>query len=124
MRVFSVEEANALLPFLRKALAHIAEEQRALRRLAPEIQPAQERAQFGGGSEFGAVFLRHLIRFHQYAQEIASHGVVVKDYELGLCDFPFYLHGQLVYLCWKLGEARIHWWHEPDAGFAGRQPLD
>lgn len=124
MKIFSLEEANALLPFLQKAMTHIAAEWQALRRFAPAVQPAQERATFGGGSEFGTVFLRHLIQLYDHERQVAAHGVIIKDYELGLCDFPFYLDGQLVYLCWKLGEERIQWWHEIDAGFAGRQPLD
>lgn len=51
-------------------------------------------------------------------------GVEVKELETGLIDFPSLRDGRIVYLCWRLGEGRIAWWHEVDAGFAGRTPLD
>jgi len=58
-------------------------------------------------------------------QEITDLGVLVKDLDLGLIDFPALREGREVYLCWQLGEeGRIAWWHETDAGFAGRQPFD
>ena len=57
------------------------------------------------------------------AQEILSLGVEIKDFEQGLCDFPHWRDGRVVYLCWQRGEDRIEWWHDTDAGFAGRQPL-
>jgi hypothetical protein len=49
------------------------------------------------------------------AQKIESAGVLVKDYDVGLCDFPYNHHGQVVYLCWKLDEESINWWHEVDS---------
>jgi hypothetical protein len=54
---------------------------------------------------------------------INSWGVELKGLDEGLVDFPAERDGHTVYLCWKLGEDRIAWWHEIDAGFAGRQPL-
>jgi hypothetical protein len=55
---------------------------------------------------------------------IAELGVIVKDLEAGLVDFPAMRGGREVYLCWRLGEDHIGWWHEVDSGFAGRQPLE
>jgi len=49
--------------------------------------------------------------------------VEIKDFDQGLCDFPHLRGGKIVYLCWKKGESRIEWWHDVEAGFAGRQPL-
>ena len=51
-------------------------------------------------------------------------GVLVKDLDKGLCDFAYMMDGRVVHLCWKLGESEIGWWHETNAGFAGRQPLE
>lgn len=58
-------------------------------------------------------------------QELSELGILVKDIESGLIDFPTLRDGREVYLCWRLGEGeRIGWWHEIEAGFAGRQPLE
>jgi len=51
-------------------------------------------------------------------------GVILKDLEVGLVDFPAHRNGREVYLCWRMGEDNIRWWHETDSGFAGRQPLE
>ena len=124
MKLFSIQEANDLLPFLRQSLARIHQELRGIRGLVTEVQPAQRQAHFGGGSLYGPAFIRHVLTFQQYARQVQSAGIQVKDYDLGLCDFPYDLDGHIVYLCWKLGEEDVRWWHEIDAGFAGRQPLD
>jgi hypothetical protein len=57
-------------------------------------------------------------------EAIQETGCVVKDLEVGLVDFPTLLRGQEVYLCWKLGEEHIGYWHGLEEGFAGRKPLD
>jgi hypothetical protein len=57
-------------------------------------------------------------------EEIQRNGCLVKDIEEGLVDFPSMREGQEVYLCWKLGEKRIAWYHGIDEGFAGRKPLE
>jgi len=51
-------------------------------------------------------------------------GVVIKDVEIGLCDFPFMLNDKLVFLCWKSGEDQVCWWHDIDSGYSDRQPID
>ena len=50
-------------------------------------------------------------------------GVIVKDLDIGLCDFPYLMEDRIVYLCWKLGEKKIEWWHEVHSGYSGRHPL-
>ena len=55
---------------------------------------------------------------------VRGMGIEVKDLDMGLVDFPSQMEGREVYLCWKLGEERITWWHELDAGYASRQPLE
>ena len=56
--------------------------------------------------------------------EIDSIGVQVKDIDIGLLDFPCIVEGQVVLLCWKMGEDAITHWHSPEEGFAGRKPID
>ncbi len=55
---------------------------------------------------------------------VRAYGVELQDPATGLIDFPTQMFGRVVFLCWQLGEPRIAWWHEVDAGFAGRQPLE
>jgi hypothetical protein len=56
-------------------------------------------------------------------RELRQLGIELKDHYIGLIDFPCRLNGREVYLCWRLGEADVAFWHELDAGFAGRQKL-
>ena len=57
-------------------------------------------------------------------QQIGSSGVLVKDLDIGLIDFPCLMNDREVYLCWKLGEGHIEFWHHIEDGFAGRKPVD
>jgi hypothetical protein len=57
-------------------------------------------------------------------EELKAVGCELKDFELGLVDFYALLDDRLVFLCWRLGEPRVEYWHEVDAGIAGRQPVD
>jgi hypothetical protein len=124
VRVFTLSEARSLIPRLRKLLARVIKEREALLDMRVEIDLAREKAsQGGGGSALGAIYLTHLIAFSEAVQEIEYIGVQVKDLRTGLVDFPYDRDGRIVYLCWKPDEDEIGWWHEVDAGFAGRQPL-
>ncbi len=62
-------------------------------------------------------------RLNEYVEELRQLGVDPKSGVDGIVDFPSTLDGELVYLCWKLGESEVQHWHRMDAGFAGRQPL-
>ena len=122
MKVFSVEEAQALLPEIKRLWRKIDAARAAMRRLAPEAKRAAQQ-HGGGGSIHGLQYVHALIALMENAQEILSHGVEIKDFEKGLCDFPHLRDGRVVLLCWMKGEDRIEWWHDVDTGFAGRQPL-
>lgn len=122
-RTFTLSEARSLIPRLRKLLARIAREREALMKLRAELDRARAKAEYGGGSPFGATYLVHLIAFSEAVQEVELLGVHVKDFRTGLVDFPHERGGRIVYLCWRPDEDEIGWWHEVDAGFAGRQPL-
>jgi hypothetical protein len=63
-------------------------------------------------------------KFDVLIHEIQATGVLIKDINLGLLDFPALKDGREVYLCWQYGEGEIAFWHEIEAGFAGRQPID
>lgn len=123
-RVFTLSEARGLMPRLRKLLNRVLKEREALLDMRVEIDLAREKAEAGGGgSPMGPAYLAHLIAFSEAIQEIEYMGVHVKDLRTGLVDFPYDRDGRIVYLCWRPDEDEISWWHETDAGFAGRQPL-
>lgn len=124
MRLFTLEEANALLPEVRRLFRQIDEATAILQRLSPEVKRASEHAaDGGGGTVYGGQYANALTGFLASIQEILSYGIEIKDFERGLCDFPHVRDGKTVYLCWQRGEESIEWWHDIDAGFAGRQPL-
>jgi hypothetical protein len=78
----------------------------------------------GGGMESGSIYVKSLYEVGRLTSEIDQMGVQLKDYTRGLIDFPSMREGRVVLLCWQLGEDdEIRWWHDLDAGFAGRQPL-
>src|SRR5262249_7088827 len=123
MKLFTLEEANALLPEVKRLFAEVDEARATLRRLAPEAKRASE-SQGGGGTAYGFQYSAALANFIASAQEILGLGVEIKDFDQGLCDFPHEREGKIVYLCWRRGEEAIEWWHDLDAGFAGRQRIE
>jgi hypothetical protein len=125
MKVFSIEEANAMLPTVRDILLRIQRAHRRLRSFQDAARHAAEGAeQGGGGMPDGPRYVTHLIELFSSAGELEALGVQLKDYERGLIDFPSLRDGRVVLLCWHLGEGdQIEWWHDVEDGFAGRQPL-
>ncbi len=125
MKVFSLAEANELLPYVRKLLHSIQREHRRLVSFQTAAQAAAEAAERGdGGIIGGATYARALMKLAAETGEVTALGVQLKDYARGLIDFPSLRDGRVVLLCWQLGEAdQIEWWHDIEAGFAGRQPL-
>lgn len=123
MKLFTLEEANDLLPSLREWLLAIRHAQKVLQILTPEAKRAHRAAEQNGGIPRGSQYAEALFIIVRTMQSIADLGVEIKDLERGLCDFPALHEGRVVYLCWVLGEDRIEWWHDLETGFAGRQPL-
>lgn len=122
MRLFTLDEADALLPEIKRLWQKIDRARGTMRRLAPEARLAS-RQTGGGGIMHAGEYVRALTGFIAGVQEILEQGVEIKDFDKGLCDFPHMRDGQVVYLCWMKGEDTIEWWHDTDAGFGGRQPL-
>lgn len=125
MKLFTVEEANALLPQVRSIVRRIQRAHAQLAARREEAQAAASRAELGGGGiACGADYVRHLQMLAAASSALETLGVQIKDYERGLVDFPSLREGRVVLLCWHAGEGdRVEFWHETDAGFAGRQPL-
>jgi hypothetical protein len=123
-RIFTLAEAQSLLPRLRSLLAEIIEEWERVRRLNPEVQKARDHAQFDGFSKSGVEYVESVSHLMFLIHQVKEMGVLLKDADKGLCDFPYMRQGRVVYLCWQLGEEQIQYWHDIEAGFAGREPLD
>ncbi|MCS6884513.1 MAG: DUF2203 domain-containing protein [Acidobacteriota bacterium] len=123
VKIFSLEQANNLLPLLRPLMRKLLKSYRSMLELEPHIQPARQKNLMDGGSVFGVAYIKLAEEFVATYSKIDEMGVLVKDLRIGLCDFPHIRDGRLVYLCWKVDEEKIGYWHEVDSGFAGRQPL-
>lgn len=123
-RVFSLFEANQLIPQLQSHLTTVQERKGVLIETREEVQKASANADHGGGTTVGSHYVKSLQDISMNLRAIHELGVVVKDIDLGLCDFPHVRDGRIVYLCWKLGEKEILWWHEVTTGYKDRCPLE
>jgi len=120
---FTRTEASELLPRLRPLLEEIREEWGRVKSLNPEIQKARDKAMFDAYSPYGVEYVESVSHLMLVMSQVRATGVVVKDLEKGLIDFPYLKDDHVVYLCWQLGEESIDFWHEIEAGFAGRERL-
>jgi len=125
MKMFTVQEANALLPNVRIIVGKIQRAHRQLSTYREEAKKAAQAAeQGGGGLADGVAYAAALTALTLQLAELEALGVQLKDFERGLVDFPSLREGRVVLLCWQLGEGdELEWWHDVDAGFAGRTPL-
>ncbi|PYS12866.1 MAG: DUF2203 domain-containing protein [Acidobacteria bacterium] len=122
--IFTLAEAQSLLPRLRTLLGELGREWKRISELNPEIQKARENAPLNGYSKFGVEYVESVSHLMSLIHEIIDLGVLLKDADKGLCDFPYIRDGRMVYLCWQLGEDTIRYWHDVETGFAGREPLE
>jgi hypothetical protein len=119
-RLFTVEEADELLPELTSPLERI----RASRQVVLEGGRAvADSAAANGGGERGKEYWEALRALRKDVEAVLELGVVLRDPETGLIDFPARREGHDVFLCWRLGEERVMFWHSTDTGFGGRKPL-
>jgi hypothetical protein len=119
-RLFTVEEADELLPELTAPLERI----RASRQVVLEGGRAvADSAAFNGGGERGKEYWEALRALRKDVETVLGLGVILRDPETGLIDFPARREGREGFLCWRLGEERVMFWHSTDTGFGGRKPL-
>jgi len=119
-RVWSLDEANEKLGELRERLPRIREARRVL--LASGRKVAAHAPANGGGEEGAEVFEATRV-LRTELEVLSAEGIILRDADTGLVDFPSEHEDRIVYLCWKLGEDEVAHWHEVDAGMAGRKPL-
>lgn len=124
MKLFTVREANELLPDVIPKLEAIRDLYVIIDGLRAEARAAAGASSLGGGMEGGTGYVNTLYQIGKHTTEIHELGIEIKDPSRGLIDFPSMRGDRVVLLCWQIGDGdEIEWWHEMDAGFAGRQKL-
>ncbi len=127
-KFFTVTQANATLPLVRAIVRDIVDLAKGIALLQERLEQRKPGGQGRTMSreeiqQLRADFRHNQARLEECIQELGQLQVELKDPLIGLVDFPSRLEGREVYLCWRLGEAEVAYWHEVDAGFAGRQLL-
>lgn len=122
-KLFTVSEANSLIPKLLLDIPKIQKLSERLETEFPDVAQARRNAQLNGGSAQGAVYLQVAMVFQSMIKDLEEKGCILKGIEHGLVDFIGLIDGREVYLCWKYPEQSIEYWHEINAGFAGRQKI-
>ena len=131
-KYFNRCEAEGLLPMIEDCLESALHQKQEISGLDEELSRAAARIMVLGGSfppytdlaKKKAERDKFASKLEEALNKIHQTGCIVKDLDQGLVDFPSLLKGEEVYLCWKLGEERIEYWHGIHEGFAGRKPLD
>lgn len=119
-KTYTVEEANALLPYLAPTLVELREKFEAGEHLRAVVARS---AATNGGSPDRDKWSRTMARVAELMERIEEWGLLLRDVASGLVDFPTTIDGVDGWLCWRLGEPEIGYWHPGDEGFAGRRPL-
>ena len=122
-KTFTVEEANEALPFVRRAIGEVQERMAWLASNRPEVRLMVPTFRIPFEAPVPPAYFATLVRYNEALGEIGSLGCQVKDIRRGLVDFPSILSGKEVLLCWRAGEEKVGYYHEIDAGFAGRRPI-
>ena len=131
-RTFTLNEAQTLLPILESLLKQAIAGKKLIEEVDAEMQETARRVFLNGGMLLRVVHLarrkaereRAIQRIKDALGEIEATGVQVKDLDIGLLDFPCKVEGEILLLCWKMGEATIAHWHGTSEGFTGRKPID
>jgi hypothetical protein len=123
-RYFTLQEARDALTAIRPLMDEIQAIRQKILARRPEVWPVVERAAGNGGSQAASKIVEEFGRLDALVHQIQDTGALFKDINLGLLDFPALREGHEVYLCWKYGEEDIAFWHEIEAGYAGRKPVD
>lgn len=122
-RHYTLEQASELLPHV----VQLIEKMRSARDRLGDREAREALSEAGptnGGGDPGRTVSEAFVELRDSVQILQQLEIVLRDLDRGLIDFPSIRDGREVYLCWQEGEDAIEYWHEPEAGFAGRRPLD
>ncbi len=123
-RNYTLAEARAALPQVKILMAKIQDARQAILRLRPTAWPALQKAASNGGSHAAGELALYAMKLEDGVKAILAMGIYIKDLDHGVIDFLGKRDGQEVLLCWRYGEDDINFWHDVNAGFAGRQSID
>jgi hypothetical protein len=137
MHTFTVDQANRTLPLVGRIVEDVVREHRRWQEKILELElvastaaaaaVGAERSAPSSSDERVAAIERDAMAIARdidaFERELEELGIVLKDRRLGLIDFPGEIDGRRVWLCWRLGEPAVQYWHDLDSGYAGRQPL-
>ncbi len=122
-KLFTLDEANSLVP---KLLGWVPEIQKLFTSMTqdfPDIRNAREKSKWSGGSAEGVGYLNAVMKYNYLIRQVESIGCEIKGIREGLVDFPSIREDREVYLCWRMPEKEIRFWHDLHTGFSGRQPI-
>ena len=119
---YTREEANALLPQIRKWLERLNLLRENLHRYEKRLSGLTEQGNDVGGETVNN-WIRVLAEMQEILSEFQAHAIFIKDLERGLVDFPAIIGGREVFLCWESGEDDIEFWHDLETGYGGRERL-
>jgi hypothetical protein len=123
-RHYTLEQASAVRGWVAERVHRIQEARESLVLLGPQVAEGLATIEPDrGGAYPGRELARPLVQLSRALGELEAVDIVLRDVDRGLVDFPAIRDGEEVYLCWLIDEDEIAYWHEPDAGFAGRRPL-
>lgn len=122
-KLFTLDEANAFVPQLLELVPRIQKLSISLNNDFPDIKNAREKAKWNGGSDQGVDYLNAVLKYNDLMHRIEGMGCEVKGIREGLVDFPSLREGREVYLCWRMPEKEILFWHDLNTGFSGRKPI-
>lgn len=120
-KIFTLEEASALLPDLRQRISEIQRLRESMQN--PDFKVLFQNAWSNGGGKIGIAFFQLLHHLLEQIVAIQQKGVILRDIKTGLVDFPARLGNRKIFYCWKIDEDEIRYWHDEESGFAGRQSL-
>lgn len=121
---FTLQEANEALNIIRPLMDEVQRIRQKILEKQPEAWPAIEKSAGNGGNRALSNMVQDFEKFDALVHRIQDTDVLIKDINTGLLDFPALRDEREVYLCWQYGEEEIAFWHEVEAGYAGRQPIE
>ena len=122
-KYFTIQEADRALVLVKRIVGDIVREYHALLDLQESIDAAEAVRQFARADAARDRLGQTAERLRVYLEELDEVGVSLRDWSVGIVDFPSIVDGKEVQLCWQAGESRVSHWHESHGGNRGRQPL-
>lgn len=129
LKLFTLEEANKLIPRLTDLIQKLRQERERILALEVEIDTLElitQKDESGAAPPLNSKveeYTKIVHDFYHWVDEVHSYGCFLKDIDLGLVDFYTLYKGRVVYLCWRLGDPQVAYWHEVGRGYLSRQPI-